>query len=70
MSQLGATPVLTLACVASAPLCPPETRAGALRDVARIAGLAVNNGGIEPESEEEEEEEYAEEEESGRTRGR
>ena len=45
-SQLGATPVLTLACVASAPLCPPETRAGALRDVARIAGLAVNNGGI------------------------
>ena len=46
VSQLGATPVLTLACVASAPLCPPETRAGALRDVARIAGLAVNNGGI------------------------
>ena len=45
-SQLGATPVLTLACVASAPLCPRETRAGALRDVARIAGLAVNNGGI------------------------
>lgn len=48
-SQLGATPVLTLACVASAPLCPPELRAVALRDVARIAGLAVdnvNNGGI------------------------
>ena len=48
-SQLGATPVLTLACVASAPLCPPELRAVALRDVARIAGLAVdnvNNGGV------------------------
>jgi hypothetical protein len=41
-SQLGATPLLTLACVASAPLCPRETKAGALRDVARVAALAVD----------------------------